>query len=76
VTDHAAAEDHASVVERPLALQLPDLGLPPARNSFRMESGANVITGDGATLLGDHYVPDLTSADSGHTDRRILVLMS
>jgi uncharacterized protein len=58
VTDHAAAEDHASVVERPLALQLPDLGLPPARNSFRMESGANVITGDGATLLGDHYVPE------------------
>jgi hypothetical protein len=29
VTDHAAAADHASVVERPLALQLPDLGLPP-----------------------------------------------
>jgi putative CocE/NonD family hydrolase len=57
VTDHTATEDHASVVEPPPALQLPDLGLPPTRNSFRMESGANVVTGDGATLLGDHYVP-------------------
>jgi hypothetical protein len=44
VTDHTAAQDHASVVERPTTVRLPDLGLPSARNSFRMEAGANVIT--------------------------------
>jgi len=58
VTHGNAAEDHASVVEPPTALQLPDLGRPPARNSFRIESGANVITRDGATLLDDHYIPE------------------
>jgi len=57
VTNHAAAEVRASAVEPATTVRLPDLGLPPARNSFRIESGANVITSDGATLLGDHYIP-------------------
>ncbi|MGC4938258.1 CocE/NonD family hydrolase [Kribbella sp. DT2] len=44
-----------------LAPTLPDLGLPPARNQFKVDHALRVPTRDGETLLTDHYMPETDS---------------
>jgi len=50
--------DPASVAAAKLGMTLPDLGLPPARNEFRIDDDVRVPTRDGESLLGEHYVPE------------------